>query len=132
VAQDIDEPWPVEVIGHDGKAYNVSMIPGDMVLYESHSVLHGRPYPLVGRYYANIFVHFIPVDHDEENAKDQEDKKNRDLSGQGFRAVPYSKFKDEVPSLVDKVKAFFSGESESNKRNNIGGHEQTNHNEVRG
>jgi len=28
VAQDVDEPWPLEVIGHDGKAYNVTMEPG--------------------------------------------------------------------------------------------------------
>ncbi len=56
VAQDLDEPWPLEVISHDGKAYNVTMEPGDMVLYESHSVLHGRPFPLKGRFYANIFV----------------------------------------------------------------------------
>jgi hypothetical protein len=41
VAQDVDEPWPLEVIGHDGKAYNVTMEPGDLVLYESHSVIHG-------------------------------------------------------------------------------------------
>jgi hypothetical protein len=41
VAQDVDEPWPIEVYAHDGKAYNVTMEPGDMVLYESHSVLHG-------------------------------------------------------------------------------------------
>merc|ERR1712038_466424 len=63
VAQDIDEPWPIEVISHDGKAYNITMEPGDMVLYESHSVLHGRPYPLKGRFYANIFIHFEPVGH---------------------------------------------------------------------
>jgi hypothetical protein len=41
VAQDVDEPWPLEVIGHDGKAYNVTMEPGDLVLYESHSIIHG-------------------------------------------------------------------------------------------
>ena len=41
VAQDVDEPWPLEVIGHDGIARNVTMEPGDMVLYESHSVIHG-------------------------------------------------------------------------------------------
>jgi len=63
VAQDVDEPWPIEVYGHDGKAYNVTMEPGDMVLYESHSVLHGRPFPLKGRMYANIFVHFEPTGH---------------------------------------------------------------------
>jgi hypothetical protein len=61
VAQDTEEPWPLEVIGHDGKAYNVTMEPGDMVLYESHSIIHGRPYPLKGKFFANIFVHFEPV-----------------------------------------------------------------------
>jgi prolyl 4-hydroxylase len=63
VDQDVDEPWPLEVYGHDGKAYNVTMEPGDMVLYESHSVLHGRPFPLKGRYMANIFIHFEPTGH---------------------------------------------------------------------
>mmetsp|Transcript_28353 Transcript_28353/g.42756 ORF Transcript_28353/g.42756 Transcript_28353/m.42756 type:complete len:530 (+) Transcript_28353:181-1770(+) len=71
VDQDVDEPWPIEVYGHDGKAYNVTMEPGDMILYESHSVLHGRPFPLKGRYYANIFVHFEPVGHSlRHNAKE--------------------------------------------------------------
>ena len=53
VSQDIDEPWPVEVISHSGVAYNISMQPGDMALYESHSILHGRPFPLVGRHYVS-------------------------------------------------------------------------------
>lgn len=60
VAQDVDEDWPIEVYAHDGKAYNITMEPGDMVLYESHSVIHGRPFPLKGRYYANVFIHFEP------------------------------------------------------------------------
>merc|ERR1712176_421522 len=63
VDQDVDEPWPLEVIGHDGKAHNVTMEPGDMVLYESHSALHGRPFPLKGRFFANLFVHFEPTGH---------------------------------------------------------------------
>jgi prolyl 4-hydroxylase len=37
------------------------MEPGDLVLYESHSVIHGRPFKLRGNYYANIFVHFEPL-----------------------------------------------------------------------
>lgn len=65
VAQSSDEPWPLEVIGHDGRAQNVTMAPGDMVLYESHSVIHGRPFPLKGKdsFYANIFIHFEPTGH---------------------------------------------------------------------
>lgn len=64
VAQDVEDPWPVEVYDHSGHAHNVSMKPGDVVLYESHTVVHGRPAPLNGSYYANIFVHFMPVDED--------------------------------------------------------------------
>lgn len=62
VAQDLDEPWPIEVYDHLGRAHNVTMQPGDIVLYESHTVVHGRPAPLKGRFYANVFVHFMPVD----------------------------------------------------------------------
>ena len=49
--------------GHDGKATNITMEPGQMILYESHSVIHGRPFPLRGNYYANVFVHFEPLGH---------------------------------------------------------------------
>ena len=61
VAQDVEEDWPLEVFGRDGLAYNVTMNPGDMVLYESHSLIHGRPFPLKGNYFANIFIHFRPT-----------------------------------------------------------------------
>jgi prolyl 4-hydroxylase len=54
VDQDVAEPWPLEVYDHDGIAYNVTMEPGDMVFYESHSIIHGRPFPLNGSYYANL------------------------------------------------------------------------------
>mmetsp|Transcript_6624 Transcript_6624/g.19438 ORF Transcript_6624/g.19438 Transcript_6624/m.19438 type:complete len:472 (+) Transcript_6624:95-1510(+) len=61
VAQDVDEDWPIEVYSHNGTAYNITMKPGDMVLYESGSIIHGRPFPLIGRFYANIFIHFEPT-----------------------------------------------------------------------
>lgn len=58
VDQDLDEPWPLEVYDHDGVAHNITMKPGEMILYESHSTIHGRPFPMRGRFFANIFVHF--------------------------------------------------------------------------
>lgn len=85
VGQEVDEDWPLEVYGHDGKAHNITMQPGDMVLYESHSVLHGRPFPLQGKYYANIFVHFKPIFddddddyyyNDEEYGSDEDDREH--------------------------------------------------------
>ena len=60
VAQDVEEPWPLEVYDRNGMAVNITMDPGDMVLYESHSLIHGRPFPLKGEYFANIFIHFEP------------------------------------------------------------------------
>ena len=64
---DVSSSWPLEVYGHDGKAMNITMNIGDMVLYEGHSVIHGRPFPLPSgnngqsSYYANIYVHFEPL-----------------------------------------------------------------------
>lgn len=63
--------WPLEVYDHAGRAHNVTMCPGDVVLYESHTVLHGRPFALRGDAYANVFVHFKPRDHDALNLRDK-------------------------------------------------------------
>lgn len=44
------------------------MEPGDMVLYESGTVIHGRPFPFNGKSYVNVFVHFEtlgPLNADE-------------------------------------------------------------------
>jgi prolyl 4-hydroxylase len=55
-----------------------------MVLYESHSVIHGRPFPLKGRFFANLFVHFEPIghsvrhNHKHEGAERDVDQKYRD------------------------------------------------------
>eukprot|EP00804_Cyclotella_cryptica_P018732 CCRYP_007212-RA/>CCRYP_007212-RA protein AED:0.39 eAED:0.39 QI:135/1/1/1/1/1/4/1687/322 len=64
VDQNVEEPWPLEAYDHEGRAHNLTLEPGEMILYESHSVLHGRPFALRGDYYANIFVHFKPKFYD--------------------------------------------------------------------
>lgn len=43
---------------------------------QSHTVLHGRPFPLKGRFFANLFVHFIPIDHDFVNKNDAAVQRN--------------------------------------------------------
>lgn len=60
VAQDVDEDWPLEIYDHEGRAHNITFEPGDMLLFESASVIHGHPFPLKGRFYASIFIHFEP------------------------------------------------------------------------
>ena len=60
IDQDVDEDWPLEVLGHDGILVNITMKPGEMIFVETHSILHGRPFSLKGRFYANLFIHFEP------------------------------------------------------------------------
>ena len=52
--------WPLEVITHQGDKLNLSFGPGEMLLYESASVIHGRPTPLRANVYAIAYVHFQP------------------------------------------------------------------------
>lgn len=55
--------FPLEVYSHDGVAHNITTRAGDMILYESATVIHGRPFPLKGSsYMANAFLHFQPLD----------------------------------------------------------------------
>lgn len=61
VDQDVEEPWPLLILDHDDNEHNVVMQPGDMVLYESAKLLHGRPTVFVGSHYDNIFAHYKPV-----------------------------------------------------------------------
>jgi hypothetical protein len=62
VDNEVNEPWLLEIMDHDGELHYVEMDPGDMVYYESARLLHGRPQPMNGTYYANIFVHYAPND----------------------------------------------------------------------
>jgi prolyl 4-hydroxylase len=79
VAQEVDEPWYLEVYDHQGVAHNVTMEPGDLVLYESHSIIHGRPFKMNGKLYANIFVHFEPLGLPLDMPVDQLDKFDLDF-----------------------------------------------------
>jgi prolyl 4-hydroxylase len=73
----VTEDWVLELIGHDGYAINVTMQPGEMIMYESHSILHGRPYPLNGQYYANCFFHFEPIGYTEQYYANLERQRRR-------------------------------------------------------
>ena len=69
--QNLSEPWVLEVIGHDGIAHNLTSEPTEMILYESASIIHGRPYPLSGEgaTYGSLFVHFEPLYHTLRHAQ---------------------------------------------------------------
>lgn len=43
VDQDVEKDWPLLILDHNDAEHNLVMKPGDMVLYESAKLLHGRP-----------------------------------------------------------------------------------------
>jgi Ankyrin repeats (3 copies) len=67
VAQQVKEDWILELIGHDGVAVNITLRPGEMILYEGHSIIHGRPYPLNGHYNADCLFHFEPIGYSNKH-----------------------------------------------------------------
>lgn len=64
VAQDVDEDWPLEIYDHQHRKHEVILKPGEMIFYESGSLIHGRSTPLKGNAFANIFCHCKPVDYE--------------------------------------------------------------------
>ena len=57
----LDKPWPFYIEDIKGVPHELSLLPGEMIFYESAKLKHARPYPLEGDYYAAIFVHYTPV-----------------------------------------------------------------------
>jgi prolyl 4-hydroxylase len=60
VAQQVEDPWPLVIEDAPGHHREVLLQPGEMVLYESQRLLHGRPRALRGDFYAGVFAHFRP------------------------------------------------------------------------
>jgi prolyl 4-hydroxylase len=61
VAQQLNRDWPLCIEDNSYRQHWLLLKPGDMVFYEGGRLLHGRPEPLDGQAYANIFCHFKPV-----------------------------------------------------------------------
>ncbi len=64
IDQKVREEWPLLLIDFEGRREKIYLKPGEMVLYESAKLPHGRQVPLNGTYYDNIFVHFRTFNQD--------------------------------------------------------------------
>lgn len=82
--------WPLELIGHDGVARNVTLQPGDWLLYESHSIIHGRPFPFQGNYYANLYLHLEPKGHSQLHHHQQQSGADEQEYGGGDTKQQYA------------------------------------------
>jgi prolyl 4-hydroxylase len=62
VDRDEREPWPLHIEDHTGKLHKVFANPGQIILYESAKLLHGRPEAFQGNYFRNFYVHYKLAD----------------------------------------------------------------------
>ena len=60
IDQKVRNDWYLEIEDHQKKLHKVLLEPGEMIFYESATLKHGRPEPLSGEYYSNIFCHYMP------------------------------------------------------------------------
>lgn len=58
VDQNVDVDWPLVIEDHHYRQHNINLSPGEVIFYEGARLKHGRPQPLQGKEYANIFCHF--------------------------------------------------------------------------
>ena len=61
IDQKIKEDWPLLLVDHKGQNVQIMLKPGEMLLYESAVVPHGRPIKLNGDFYDNLLVFSQPV-----------------------------------------------------------------------
>jgi len=61
VDQDVREDWLLMIEDHAYDEHQITLKPGEMLFYESARLKHGRPTPLEGNVFANIFCHFTPT-----------------------------------------------------------------------
>ena len=57
----LEKRWPLAVVDIEGTVHQVDIEPGELLFFEGAKLTHGRPYPLVGDFYASIFVHYRPT-----------------------------------------------------------------------
>lgn len=69
IEQDVEEEWPLEIEDNVYRSHEVYLQPGEMLLYESARLLHGRRTPLKGKSYSNVFIHFMPSTDDWETTQ---------------------------------------------------------------
>lgn len=108
VAQDVEEDWPIEIYDHSGIAHNVTLHPGEMLLFESHSVIHGRPFPMKGNFYAMLFIHFEPTGQTALRQKDTVDEQYRQAVHDGVGGQSSSEQASMLPPYIRR----FSPEEE--------------------
>ena len=57
-----DAAWPLAIVDHANATREITLRPGEALLYESARCAHGRPRPFAGDRYANWYAYFRPAE----------------------------------------------------------------------
>ena len=49
-----------KIINHKNQKKQINLKPGEMLLYESAKLWHGRQFPFEGDFFDNVFIHYTP------------------------------------------------------------------------
>lgn len=60
IDQQLNRPWPLHIRDSYYRLHEITIEPGEMVLYEGARLEHARLHPLDGDHYASAFVHYYP------------------------------------------------------------------------
>ena len=74
VDQKVDQDWPLILLDHNDKHQEIILKPGQMLFYEGTTVPHGRPYPLDGDFFDNMFVGFTLENQEVKKIKEGVDE----------------------------------------------------------
>ena len=62
-----DEDWNFWVKDDQGKRYDISLNPGDALLYYGMQSMHGRTTKYLGQYYTQVFLHYVKTRGDHSD-----------------------------------------------------------------
>ena len=66
IDQKVESPWALEIEDHQRNNHEIFLSPGEVIFYESATLDHGRPNPLDGDSFVNVFCHYMPLIQKEE------------------------------------------------------------------
>ena len=60
VDQNVEQDWCLHIEDNYYRRHKVVLKPGEIIFYEGARLQHGRPEPLAGESFSNIFCHYMP------------------------------------------------------------------------
>jgi len=108
------KPWPIETVDWNGKRHRYEHKAGEMLMYESATRPHGRPYLLPDGMHVGCFVHFAPVENTEYRKVLQQ---ARQYERNNYTSVKYLSTPSVEPEHYERIERIVTPENMGRKTN---------------